>query len=187
LRLEYRSDGTPRLWQPPGDGNALGRIRFNLPNRFLVYQHDTPNPEMFDRVTRLGSHGCIRVENAIYYAQALLAIARPGEEYSVQELWRFIGDEQTELSFSRTIPVHVTYQTAFADDQGRLALREDIYRHDVAINVAIDLDARGRDAQRLKRAEALRPATPARRSFAERVANWSERQAKQILSALFPP
>src|SRR5262249_10083824 len=40
LRLERRSDGSIRVFQPPGERNALGRIRFNFPNRFLVYQHD---------------------------------------------------------------------------------------------------------------------------------------------------
>src|SRR6185503_20132689 len=42
LRISHNNDGSIRIYQPPGDRNALGRIRFNFPNRFLVYQHDTP-------------------------------------------------------------------------------------------------------------------------------------------------
>src|ERR1700722_16985297 len=47
LRLEYARDGSIHISQPPGEANALGRIRFNFPNKFLVYQHDTPNKELF--------------------------------------------------------------------------------------------------------------------------------------------
>jgi len=43
LKVEQNRDGTIRIYQPPGDRNALGRIRFNFPNKFLAYQHDTPD------------------------------------------------------------------------------------------------------------------------------------------------
>ena len=43
LKIDENPDGTAHIWQPPGDNNALGRIRFNFPNKFLVYQHDTPD------------------------------------------------------------------------------------------------------------------------------------------------
>ena len=46
LRVDYGPGGV-HIWQPPGDKNALGRIRFNFPNKFLVYQHDTPDKYMF--------------------------------------------------------------------------------------------------------------------------------------------
>src|SRR5689334_17665607 len=49
LKVGYNSDGSLHVYQPPGDRNALGRIRFNFPNPFLVYQHDTPDKQLFAR------------------------------------------------------------------------------------------------------------------------------------------
>ena len=65
LKLEQAPDGTVRIYQPPGAGNALGRIRFNFPNKFLVYQHDTPDKYLFKKDKRAYSHGCMRVENPL--------------------------------------------------------------------------------------------------------------------------
>ena len=74
LRMEQNRDGTVRIYQPPGDRNALGRIRFNFPNKFLVYQHDTPDKHLFAHDKRAYSHGCMRVENPLLYGEKLLSI-----------------------------------------------------------------------------------------------------------------
>jgi murein L,D-transpeptidase YcbB/YkuD len=65
--------GEPRLIQLPGPNNALGRVRFDFPNAYAVYMHDTPNKYLFQRARRDFSHGCIRVEKAQELAQELLA------------------------------------------------------------------------------------------------------------------
>ena len=74
LRLERARDGSIHISQPPGEANALGRIRFNFPNKFLVYQHDTPDKNLFAREERAFSHGCMRVQNPDQYAATLLGI-----------------------------------------------------------------------------------------------------------------
>jgi L,D-transpeptidase YcbB len=159
LKLERRLDGSVLLSQPPGAANALGRIRFNLPNRFQIYQHDTPELELFERRSRAYSHGCVRVENPVYYARALLAIGRPGESFPPEKLWSMIGETEMHLPFSVAVPVHTTYQTAFVDDDGRLMLRDDIYRHDTAILAALAIDAKRRDLAREQKAAAAAGST----------------------------
>src|SRR5206468_2576720 len=72
LKLERNRDGSIHISQPPGEANALGRIRFNFPNKFLVYQHDTPDKHLFARDERAFSHGCMRVQNPDQYASTLL-------------------------------------------------------------------------------------------------------------------
>ena len=72
LKLERARDGSIHISQPPGEANALGRIRFNFPNKFLVYQHDTPDKHLFAREERPFSHGCMRVQNPDQYAATLL-------------------------------------------------------------------------------------------------------------------
>ena len=82
LKIGRNADGSIRIFQPPGERNALGRIRFNFPNRFLVYQHDTPDKKLFNHTVRAYSHGCMRVENPDKYAEVLLGISQPEERYT---------------------------------------------------------------------------------------------------------
>ena len=59
IKVVRNRDGSIRMYQPPGDSNALGRLRFNFPNKFLVYQHDTPDRHLFGRTVRAYSNGCM--------------------------------------------------------------------------------------------------------------------------------
>ena len=130
LKLEHNRDGTVRIYQPPGERNALGRIRFNFPNKFLVYQHDTPDKNLFARDTRAFSHGCMRVQNPDKYAEVLLSLANPKDGYSVDRLHRMYGTGETDIHLQTPIPVHITYQTAYVDDAGKLVIRGDVYGRD---------------------------------------------------------
>jgi murein L,D-transpeptidase YcbB/YkuD len=130
LRVVQNNDGTIHMYQPPGDGNALGRIRFNFPNKFLVYQHDTPDKHLFAKETRAYSHGCMRVQDPLKYGEVLLSLALPKENYTVDKLRKMYGPEEREIKFPTPIPVHITYQTAYVDDNGKLVIRDDIYNRD---------------------------------------------------------
>ncbi len=142
LKMEYNRDGTIHIFQPPGEKNALGRIRFNFPNRFLVYQHDTPDKYLFAQEKRAYSHGCMRVENPLKYAEVLLSIARPRDGYTQERLSRMIGGGEQDISFQNLIPVHLTYQTAFVDESGKLSIREDLYGRDARVIAALKGDER---------------------------------------------
>jgi len=130
IKVAQDADGTVRMWQPPGDRNALGRIRFNFPNRFLVYQHDTPDKHLFKHERRAYSHGCMRVEDPLKYGEMLLSLALPNEKYTAEKLRSMYGPSEININFPTTIPVHLTYQTAFVDDQGKLVIRDDVYGRD---------------------------------------------------------
>ena len=132
LRVDYGPGGV-HIWQPPGDKNALGRIRFNFPNKFLVYQHDTPDKYMFANDKRAYSHGCMRVQDPAHYAEVLLSLVRPGEGYTEDRIRKMFGSSETDIQFPTFIPVNLTYQTAFVDDAGKLELREDVYGRDRAL------------------------------------------------------
>jgi L,D-transpeptidase YcbB len=133
LRLEHNRDGSIHISQPPGEANALGRIRFNFPNKFLVYQHDTPDKQLFARDERAFSHGCMRVQNPDQYASVLLNITMPNEHYTPERLRSMYGHSEIDLKFPTPIPVNITYQTAFVDDAGKLQLRKDVYGRDAAM------------------------------------------------------
>jgi murein L,D-transpeptidase YcbB/YkuD len=133
LQVSYNADGSIHLSQPPGEQNALGQLRFNFPNKFLVYQHDSNQKYLFANEKRADSHGCMRVEDPVKYAEVLLSIVRPGEGYTQDRIRRMFGAYENDIQFPTFIPVHLTYQTAFVDDQGKLEFREDIYGRDQAL------------------------------------------------------
>jgi hypothetical protein len=92
-----------------------------------------------------------------------------------------IGETEKHLPFSVAVPVHTTYQTAFVDDDGRLMLRDDIYRHDAATLAAFAADAKRRDTAREQRAAAA--ARPADRQ--PKPVTWLERNLKAARGLLF--
>ncbi|HEY8336595.1 MAG TPA: L,D-transpeptidase family protein [Tardiphaga sp.] len=146
LKLTRNSDGSIHIAQPPGEANALGRIRFNFPNKFLVYQHDTPDKNLFARDERAFSHGCMRVQNPDQYAATLLNITMPGERYTPEKIRSMYGHSEIDLKFPTPIPVNITYQTAFVDDAGKLQLRKDVYGRDAQM-LAILRNAKGKDLE----------------------------------------
>jgi murein L,D-transpeptidase YcbB/YkuD len=146
LKLERNRDGTIHVWQPPGEGNALGRIRFNFPNKFLVYQHDTPDKHLFAKEERAFSHGCMRVQYPDQYAATLLNIALPNEKYTAERIRGMYGRSEVDIRFPTPIPVNITYQTAFVDDAGKLEFRKDIYGRDAAM-LAILRGSEGKDLE----------------------------------------
>lgn len=133
MKVGRNQDGSVRVYQPPGPKNALGRIRFNFPNPFLVYQHDTPNKKLFALEKRALSHGCMRVQDPDKYAEALLSVSQPKDGMTAAHIRDLYGDEERTINLRRPIPVHITYQTAVVDDTGHLVQRNDIYGLDAAI------------------------------------------------------
>ena len=133
LRLEYGHDGSIHISQPPGEANALGRIRFNFPNKFLVYQHDTNERHLFAKEDRAFSHGCMRVQNPDQYASILLNITDPNGHYTPERIRSMYGQGEVDIKFPTPIPVNITYQTAFVDDAGVLQFRKDVYGRDVTM------------------------------------------------------
>jgi len=142
LKLTQNRDGSVHISQPPGEANALGRIRFNFPNKFLVYQHDTPDKNLFAKDVRAYSHGCMRVQDPAKYAEVLLGIALPGEGYTADRITKMYGSGERDIRLPTPIPVHITYQTAFVDDAGKLQLRNDIYGRDSRVLAALKGDDR---------------------------------------------
>jgi murein L,D-transpeptidase YcbB/YkuD len=165
LKVVRDRDGV-HISQPPGDGNALGRLRFNFPNRFDVYQHDTPEKYLFKEERRAYSHGCMRVQDPVKYAQLLLSIERPNEGYTEDKIRRMFGHDEQDIQFPAPIPVHLSYQTAYVDDDGQLQMRSDVYGLDSRVLALIKTERgmidvatkeRDRDAANSATASARRP------------------------------
>jgi murein L,D-transpeptidase YcbB/YkuD len=122
--------------QPPGPRNALGRLKFEMPNDFNVYLHDTPGKFAFERQSRTLSHGCVRVE----HIAALASLAISGDPVSaLDELNRLIAEQRTtRIDFSAPVPVYLLYWTAIADDDGRAGFPDDVYGRDPLLIAALN-------------------------------------------------
>jgi L,D-transpeptidase YcbB len=170
LRVSYIG-GEVQITQPPGDGNALGRVRFNFPNRFSVYQHDTPDKQLFGHEFRAYSHGCMRVQDPAKYAEVLLNIAKPHERWTAEKIKNMFGALEQDIQLQPTqIWVHLTYQTAFVDNAGKLQIRRDVYNLDSRTLAAIKSERgivepgpeRKREQETSSGSGTNRPARPAR-------------------------
>jgi L,D-transpeptidase YcbB len=142
LSVSTNPDGTVHISQPPGERNALGRLRFNFPNKFLVYQHDTPEKHLFAFDRRAFSHGCMRVQDPVKYAEVLLSLVRPRDNYTEEKIRRMFGNSEVDIQFPQFLPVHLTYQTAFVDEEGQLQFRDDVYGRDKVLLAILKSDER---------------------------------------------
>ena len=113
----------------PNKKNPLGKVKYLFPNRHAVYVHDTPYQQWFSETNRAASHGCIRLEDPFSLAKLI------AEEQGVESLMDNVMTAR-ELSQSKTfhleepLPIHLVYWTAWADQDGTVNFRNDIYQRD---------------------------------------------------------
>lgn len=118
-----------RIRQKPGEWNSLGRVKFEMPNRFNVYLHDTPAKSLFSAKVRAFSHGCIRLERPLDLAHYLLG-------YPVESAIAS-GDTQT-IAIAKPIPVYVLYWTAWPATDGTVEYHRDVYGSDARVIAALN-------------------------------------------------
>ena len=121
--------------QAPGPTNVLGKLKFNFPNKHAIYMHDTVQPEFFNETVRSLSHGCIRVREPDRLAQLLLARDKNWSGQQVQAL--LAKGNNSVVTLNRPVPVHLTYFTAVADEQGKVQTLGDIYGLDSRMAAAL--------------------------------------------------
>lgn len=137
LEVKRGAGGHITVVQPPGAANALGRIKFNFPNKFQVYLHDTPEKRLFANAKRAFSHGCMRVEDPTQFGEIMLHLAIAGDTPTSRELYGMFGRDEHTFKLTTRPFVHLTYQTAFVDDAGTLQWRDDIYGIDARIHAIL--------------------------------------------------
>lgn len=124
------------VYQPPGPGNVLGVVKFTFPNKHQVYMHDTPTKHLFKNKQRTYSHGCMRVQNPVQLAELIVDAANGMSQADVDDILRGPRQE-TPVKLDTKIPVHVTYLTAWVDEDGNEQSAKDIYGHEKKIKLAL--------------------------------------------------
>jgi murein L,D-transpeptidase YcbB/YkuD len=120
--------GTYRFRQRPGPDNALGRLKFMLPNNDNIYLHDTPAGQRFSRTDRAFSHGCIRVEKPQELARALMRRVTGTPPEGLDAI--LAGGTETTIRFREGVPVYILYFTAWVDEDGTVRFLHDVYGRD---------------------------------------------------------
>lgn len=123
--------------QRPGDGNALGNIKFLFPNKHSVYIHDTSSRSLFAQSYRALSHGCVRVHEPFSFADAVLS--QEPTALGGAQLKKWIGGAEREIGLKVQVPVHINYFTVWIDDAGQVQARRDIYGHDAKMKRILGL------------------------------------------------
>jgi len=119
-----------RIRQRPGRNNALGTIKFLFPNEHAVYLHDTPSKYLFSRSQRAYSHGCVRVQDPMAFAQALLVNEKNLSRASLENQF---GAKERWNNLATHIPVHLAYFTLRADKDGNIRSYGDVYGIDAKL------------------------------------------------------
>lgn len=125
-----------RIRQEPGPGNALGKVKFMMANNWAVYLHDTPSKSYFKRADRALSHGCVRLQDPIWLADYLL---NGSPDWSPARRERVMGSwtPTTRINLPTPMPLYLVYQTAWIDQSGEVAFRDDIYGIDAKVIAAL--------------------------------------------------
>ncbi|NBB74958.1 MAG: L,D-transpeptidase family protein [Bacteroidetes bacterium] len=131
-----------RLRQDPGPQNALGRVKFMFPNRHNVYLHDTPSRSLFARAERSFSSGCIRLEHPLALARYLLTDQPAWTEARLQQV--LDTNVERTVPLKQKMPVHLQYWTAWAEHDGTVHFRRDVYERDESLARALDEPPRPR-------------------------------------------
>jgi murein L,D-transpeptidase YcbB/YkuD len=131
MEITGTSGGIPVVRQLPGEENSLGKVKFLFPNSFNIYFHDTPAKSLFSKDKRAYSHGCIRLSEPTKLAEYLL---RSKPEWTADKIDEAMNSgKETYVSLKNSVPVIITYYTAWVDENGLLNFRDDIYGHDALL------------------------------------------------------
>ena len=129
-------DGTVYMRQRPGPNNALGRMKIVMPNDYAIYLHDTPAKNLFAKKQRAFSHGCIRTQDALGFAETLLAPTGEWDKARIDET--VASGETVQADTAAPIPVYITYFTAAAaKDSGGIIAYDDLYGRDDPVALAL--------------------------------------------------
>jgi L,D-transpeptidase YcbB len=120
--------------QDPGEWNALGRVRIDMPNSYAVYMHDTNQRNLFANDYRFDSHGCARVDNVRDLAAWLLKDTPNWDRSQIDAA--IATNQRQDVKLTKSVPVAWVYLTAWMARDGIVQFRNDVYDQDAQLSEA---------------------------------------------------
>ena len=145
-KVTKQKDGTYLVVQQPGDKNALGRMKIDMPNPHAIYLHDTPSKALFNTPVRAYSHGCVRTERAVELGMTM-AILGAGLTPQ-QAVENNLSGKYTKVPMTKTFPVYLTYFTMATGIDGKMGKFADIYGRDAPVLASLAAPRKAWDGQR---------------------------------------
>lgn len=130
-KVTKNKDGSITVVQQPGQGNALGLMKLDMPNEHAIFLHDTPNRNLFKLAQRALSHGCVRTERATELAITMAILGAgvtPDDAVGIVTSGKY-----TRVAMTRTFPVYLTYFTMASDITGKMGTFNDLYGRDAPV------------------------------------------------------
>jgi murein L,D-transpeptidase YcbB/YkuD len=122
--------------QDPGSFNSEGHVKINFPSPDNVYMHDTPEKELFEEDARFDSSGCMRVQD-VDQVVAWLLQSNDGWDLAAVDA-AMEGNVPKQVAVKKQQPIHTTYITAWANRQGTVSFRDDVYQYDAQGKTTFD-------------------------------------------------
>ncbi|HMO67446.1 MAG TPA: L,D-transpeptidase family protein [Novosphingobium sp.] len=157
-RVSKAANGMITVVQQPGDNNALGRMKIDMPNPHAIYLHDTPAKALFNTPVRAYSHGCIRTERAVELGMTMAILG--ADLTPEQAVEHNLSGKYTKVDMKRTFPVYITYKTMGLNIDGQLATFADIYGRDAPVLASFNAPRVAKTTQRTSTEEVIQLDNP---------------------------
>lgn len=123
------------LRQDPGPWNSLGTLKINFPNNQAIFLHDTPTQTLFGRQERNFSSGCVRVQNVAGLVSWIMEGDSP--DWNASRVQSSVASGQfRNVYLASSVPIYLVYLTAWADPDGVVQFRDDVYARDGGLNTS---------------------------------------------------
>lgn len=139
--IDWNSTDAVDVRQPPGNSNALGKLKIMFPNKHAIYMHDTPQKSFFSRDMRALSHGCVRLADPRKMAAAVMNITVPDVDAEIA------GGKNKQVKVPEKFPVYIAYFTAYPNKDGVVEYFDDVYSRDSYMEKAFTATAKVRGAE----------------------------------------
>lgn len=128
--VEMLPDGREIVYQKSGAGNALGKIKFNFPNKYGIFMHDTNMKPYFKKEIRAFSHGCVRLDDPVPVAKFIMAEASKVSPDSIDADLRISEPDPRSIKLDVPVPITIEYNSVGIDDDGMAMFFSDVYSYD---------------------------------------------------------
>ena len=122
----YSDEATHYMFrQDPGDFNSMGNVKINFPSPEGVYMHDTPGKLLFNNEFRFESSGCVRIQGVRDLVKWILRDTPEWDPVTIDQM--FVNGQRVDAAVSKPVQLYWVYVTAWANVDGVVHFRNDIY------------------------------------------------------------